>query len=192
VAAAISRAGSARGDFLVEFKAFPRDDRRVDRLGTWLADNINWLKNQLTRRGRAWEDAEDLIQEGIMRVYEYRGRGGEVREPEAVLVRTVSRLAINQRRDSHSELYTRRVLEDLPLVDPGLRPDERVDIEQRLKQVMQVLESVPPRTREIFLLHRLAGSGQEEIARQFGITVSAVEKHVARAVAALVTERLRE
>jgi RNA polymerase sigma-70 factor (ECF subfamily) len=44
----------------------------------------------------------------------------------------------------------------------------------------------------VFLLHRLAGVGQDEIARQLGISVSAVEKHVARAVAALVTEKLRE
>ena len=164
----------------------------MDRLGIWLSENINWLKNQLTRRGRAREDAEDLIQEGIMRVYEYQARGGQVREPEAVLVRTVARLAINEHRDSHRDRYSKRAFEDLALVDPKLGPDENLDVRQRLESVMRVLETVPPRTREIFLLHRLAGSGQEEIAKQFGITVSAVEKHVARAVAVLITERLKE
>lgn len=169
-----------------------RDHRAVDRLSTWLESNISWLKSQLTRRGRAREDAEDLIQEGIARVYEYRARGGQVREPEAVLVRTVERLSINQHRDSHRNLYSKRVLEDLSLVDPAPRPEEQLDAQQRLDRVMRVLETVSPRTREVFLLHRIAGAGQEDIARRFGITVSAVEKHVARAVAALITERLQE
>lgn len=144
------------------------------------------------RRGRARADAEDLIQEGILRVYEYRARGGQVREPEAVLVRTVARLSMNQRRDSHRDLYTQRVFEDLAIADPAPRPEESLDMQQRLEQVLRVLETVPPRTREVFLLHRLAGTSQEDIARQFGISVSAVEKHVARAVAALITERLKE
>lgn len=164
----------------------------VDRLSIWLETNINWLKNQLTRRGRAREDAEDLIQEGIVRVYEYRARGGQVREPEAVLVRTVERLSMNEHRDSHCNLYTRRVLEELSIVDPAPPPEERLEVQQRLDHVMRVLETVSPRTREVFLLHRLSGAGQEDIAKRFGITVSAVEKHVARAVAALITARLNE
>jgi RNA polymerase sigma-70 factor (ECF subfamily) len=164
----------------------------VDRLSLWLAENVNWLRNQLTRRGRAREDAEDLIQEGIVRVYEYQARGGEVREPEAVLVRTVFRLAQNQLRDSRCHLYSKRVLEDLAIVDPRARPEHQADIQQRLERVMRVLETVPARSREVFLLHRLAGAGHEEIATRLGISVSAVEKHVARAVAALVAEKLRE
>jgi hypothetical protein len=38
---------------LVESLPKRRDDPPVARLGTWLDDNINWLKNQLTRRRRA-------------------------------------------------------------------------------------------------------------------------------------------
>lgn len=171
---------------------FARHHGVMDRLSIWLADNINWLKSQLTRRGRAIEEAEDLIQEGIVRVYEYRARGGEVREPEALLVRTVARLSINERRDSHRNLYSGRILEDLTLIDSGLGPEEILDVQQRLDRVMHVLRTVPPRTREVFLLHRLAGLSQDEIAKQLGITVSAIEKHIARAVATLITERLKE
>lgn len=170
----------------------PSHDRPVDRLTLWLADNVNWLRSQLTRRGRAREDAEDLIQEGIVRVYEYQARGGQVREPEAVLVRTVSRLAQNQVRDSHRDLYSRRLLEDMSVIDPAPGLEDRLDAQQRLDRVMRVLETVSVRTREIFLLHRLAGASHDEIANDFGISISAVEKHVARAVAALVTERLKE
>jgi RNA polymerase sigma factor (sigma-70 family) len=164
----------------------------MDRLGAWLKGNLNWLKSQLTRRGRALHEAEDLIQEGIVRVYEYQARGGEVREPEAVLVRTVIRLSLNEKRQPHRNLLGSTVFESLSVADPGLLPEETLDIRQRLDHVLHVLESVPPRTREVFLLHRLAGFGQEEIAEQLGISVSAIEKHVARAVAALAADRLSE
>lgn len=164
----------------------------MDTLGRWLAANMRWLTNQLTRRGRALADAEDLIQEGIVRVYEYRAKGGLVREPQSVLVRTVTRLSMNEHRDAHRDLYVRRSFDELLLPDPGPRPDEALEAQQRLERVMSALEAVPARTREVFLLCRLAGASHEDIGRQFGISVSAVEKHVARAMAVLIARRLEE
>jgi RNA polymerase sigma-70 factor (ECF subfamily) len=56
---------------------------------------------------------------------------------------------------------------------------------QRLRQVIAALEELPARTRDIFVLFRLDRLKQSEIAAQMGISVSAVEKHVVRAVAHL-------
>ncbi len=164
----------------------------MDRLGSWVSINIRWLKSRLNRRRHTPEDAEDLIQEGILRVYEYCAKGGEVREPEAVLLRTIGRLSLNRERDAHKELYSREALEDLLLIDGQPRPEDVVDAQQRLRRIKQVLDTLPPRTKEILLLHRLAETHREDIARQLGISVSAVEKHIARAVAALMMERLHE
>jgi RNA polymerase sigma-70 factor (ECF subfamily) len=44
---------------------------------------------------------------------------------------------------------------------------------------------LPARTRDIFVLFRLDQLKQSEIAARMGISVSAVEKHVVRAVAHL-------
>ena len=49
-----------------------------------------------------------------------------------------------------------------------------------------VLDSLKPRTREVFLMHRLDGYSSAQIAKHFEISVSAVEKHIARAVLALM------
>lgn len=162
----------------------------MDRLGSWVSMNIHWLKSRLRYRGRNSEDVEDLIQEGILRVYEYRAKGKEIREPEAVLLRTVNRLSMNKNRNAHRDLYAEEAIEDLLLIDEQPRPDEVLDAQQRMKRMMQVLDTLPPRTKEVLLLHRLAETHHEDIAKQLGISVSAVEKHIARAVAALVAERL--
>ena len=47
------------------------------------------------------------------------------------------------------------------------------------------VEQLSPRTREIFLMHRLEGRKYREIASELGISPSAVEKHIARAMAHL-------
>ena len=38
-----------------------------------------------------------------------------------------------------------------------------------------------PRTREVILLHRFEGFSHAQVGERLGITVSAVEKHVAKA-----------
>jgi RNA polymerase sigma-70 factor (ECF subfamily) len=58
---------------------------------------------------------------------------------------------------------------------------------QDLRQVTAALLQLPERTRSIFILHRLEGRRYREIGEQLGISVSAVEKHMARAVHRLST-----
>lgn len=50
---------------------------------------------------------------------------------------------------------------------------------------MDILQALPERTRVIFILRRLEGLKYQDIANRFGISVSAVEKHMERAVAQL-------
>jgi RNA polymerase sigma-70 factor (ECF subfamily) len=62
-----------------------------------------------------------------------------------------------------------------------------IEARQDLRQVTAALLQLPERTRSIFILHRLEGRRYREIGEQLGISVSAVEKHMARAVHHLST-----
>jgi RNA polymerase sigma factor (sigma-70 family) len=163
----------------------------MERLATWLTANLRWLKSQLRRRGRAQEEAEDLIQEAYLRVVEYCERG-QVREPERVLVRAVSNLLLNQERDQRRRPIVSQAIEELSLVDPAPLPEERVMANQRLKHVIGALESVEDRAREAFLLHRVDGLTYLQIARQLGVSVSTVEKRIAWVMAVLMDASRRE
>ena len=136
--------------------------------------------------GRSREDAEDLIQEAFLRLHIYC-QTHEVREQEAFLVRTVRNLSVDSHRRAHRELYVEDPVETLPLVDVRLAPDEDVAVQQRLDRVRAVLDALKPRTREVFLMHRVEGYSSAQIAEHFEISVSAVEKHIARAVLALMS-----
>jgi RNA polymerase sigma factor (sigma-70 family) len=157
-----------------------------------LSVHLQYLKKLLRRRGRTSEEAEDLVQEAFVRMQVYCQEGGAVREPEAFLVRTVLNLAIDARRRDRRDLYESQSVEDLYLVDLSPAPDEVFAAEQRLLKIRRSLETLSERTQKAFFLHRLEGFSYAEIAQRLGVSVSAVEKHIASAVAALALERQKE
>ncbi len=162
----------------------------MDRLGS----PLRRLIKRLRRQGSSAHDAEDLIQEAFLRMQVYCSEGGEVREPEAFLARTARRLSINALRDRHGDLYVDEPVEALSLVDLSSAPEEMMAADDCLRSMTAALEAVSPRTCEVFFLHRVDGLSYAQIARRMAISVSAIEKHIARAVAALsepeVTDRV--
>ncbi|ATQ43339.1 RNA polymerase sigma factor [Caulobacter mirabilis] len=138
------------------------------------------LLRRISRITRDPSNAEDVLQSAFVRVLEYRSNDREVADNDAFLARTAVNLAIDERRRNLRRGVGQapdheHVSDDLPLQDEVLAARERL---ARLKAGLQRLS---PRTREVFLLHRLDGLKYREIADHLGITVSAVEKHVAKA-----------
>lgn len=154
----------------------------------WAFAYYRRLQNLLRRRGRTPEEAEDLIQETFLRVKVYIDQGHEIREREAFLVRTALNLAHDAKDHDRRNLYSRTPIEELCLLDTAPAPDEVLQAEQRLKQLETVLASTSEKTREVFFMHRLYGMTYDQIAAHFGVSPSAVEKHVAKAWSILAHE----
>lgn len=147
----------------------------------------------LHRRGRKREEIEDLMQDAYVRLLEYCRKGAEVREPEALLVRTVQRLSLNFDRDEHRDLYASSPVESLQhLIDPEPDALEFLEAQQCLDKATRALDAVSRRTRDVFFMHRLGGLTYAQIAQQTGMPISTVEKHIARAMTILLEERRRE
>lgn len=140
-------------------------------------------------------EAEDLTQEVFLRIL--RGTSsGEVQAPDAFIFTIASNLLRDRTRTRMARRSDRHVSLDRgpsgeEPAEPVHLPADEVSAEralmdrQRLRQVIAALEELPARTRDIFVLFRLDRLKQSEIAAQMGISVSAVEKHVVRAVAHL-------
>ncbi len=152
------------------------------------------LKKVLWRGGRSREEAEDLIQEALLRLHEYC-QSGEVKNREAFVVRTVRNLSIDRHRRDHRHLYVDGSVEQLeasiPLLDAGPSSDEIIETQQRLDKIRATLNAVNPRTREIYFAHR-SGYSYAEIGAHMGISKSTIEKHIAHAVLALMDAREAE
>lgn len=136
---------------------------------------------RIKRRTRSAEDAEDLLQSAYLRLFAYRAEH-EVREPVAFLVQTAARLAVDRHRQKRR--VSGQPLESLEgsLEDNRPLQDEVLAARQRLRRVQAGLDRLTPRTRQIFLMHKVQGMKLREIAAELGITQGAVEKHIAKAV----------
>ena len=138
------------------------------------------MLKRVRRHTRGSSDAEDLLHTAYLRLEGYRTEH-EVENPSAFLVRAAVNIAVDQHRqerfrDPGETRNLGRRADDAPL------QDEVIAARERLARVNEGLMKLPPRTREIFLMHRIDGLKYREIAAQFGISQSAVEKHIARAM----------
>jgi RNA polymerase sigma-70 factor (ECF subfamily) len=135
------------------------------------------------RRVRNQAEAEDLTQETFSRLI------GSVTFDQAEQAHAyVFRVASNLLRD-RARMAMRRGGAGLALDwfqtsdtwTEGLedREPERVLIgRERLLEVLQALDELGERTKNVFLLFRLEGMKQKEIAALYGMGLSTVEKHV--------------
>ncbi|WP_159981688.1 MULTISPECIES: RNA polymerase sigma factor [unclassified Novosphingobium] len=102
--------------------------------------------------------------------------------PDAYLRKAAINLIRDETRQARRRSGNLHVCaEDVPLSagDPVATLEAR-DILARLEATMALLK---PRTREIFLAHRIDGFSYGEIAARTGLSVKAVEKHMSRAIA---------
>ena len=149
------------------------------------------MRRVLRHTGKRPEDIEDLMQDAFVRLLEYCKAGADVREPEAVLVTTVRRLALNHTRDQHLDRLESRRVEELLLIDPAPPPEEVFKASQCLRDIRKSIQSLGNRTCQVFFLQRLYGYSYEQISEVTGMPVSTIEKHIARAMTILMKERRR-
>lgn len=145
------------------------------------------LRRFLSRRIACPHTVSDLMQEAFLKLMG-RQPAAEIRDPRGYLFRIASNLAINHgtRRRDLDALSSEP--DSGPAADRALRDDrtpERVVAgPDRLRRVMEAIESLPSRCKEVFILYRFHHMNQTEIAAQLGISLSMVEKHVIRAMRA--------
>ncbi|KCV03548.1 putative RNA polymerase sigma factor [Bordetella holmesii CDC-H629-BH] len=143
--------------------------------------------------------AADLAQESYARVLAVQQSGQAVAEPRALLYRTARNLVIDQhRRDSVRGQTV--ALDDDEALQPSLQPfltaPEALEPEtaaisaQNTEALLNVIGSLPLRCREAFILHKFDALPQAEVARQMGISLTMVERHIKTAM--LVCRRCHE
>lgn len=146
-----------------------------------IAQLLTTLRKVLRPTGRTVDETDDLIQEAFLRLQTYR-RSRHVAVPEAFLVRTVKNLYVDMMRQrSNRGQHTTVDNEVLHLIDPTPPPDEVLVHQQSLQKLKAGVRALTPRTREVLLLYRIDGLSQAQIAARLSISVSAVEKHIAKA-----------
>jgi len=132
---------------------------------------------QMRFRGR--EDPDDLVQEIFARLVAGRPFE-ELRDPTGYLKRIMRNLLIDR---NHKQ---QRAPGFVPMegIEPAVPPDQAYEIEmtQAREQYRAAVETLPPRTKEVFLMHRVEEHSVKTIAEHLGISTRTVEWHIAQAV----------
>lgn len=142
------------------------------------------LIKYLRRRLSVAEDAEDVAQETYIRMMRYEG-SSELKSPSAMLFR----IAVNVANDHGRAAMARRsnrhtVIEDVELASELPSAEREVLATQTLDLLLETIEQLPPKCKQVFLLSRASEMTYPEIAEHCGISVKSVEKHISRAIAA--------
>lgn len=151
------------------------------------------LKRFFERRGCSAALADDLTQDAFVRIAAYPSFD-RIANPSAFLYRT----AANLLRDTAKAARRRPTASiDAPgiaahrLVDP-ITPDRLLEGRQDVAIVVQAFGDLEPRTRHMFVMHRIDLIGHREIAAHFGLSISLVEKSVRRAHGHLADQYRRQ
>ncbi|NML91830.1 RNA polymerase sigma factor [Sphingobium sp. TB-6] len=140
------------------------------------------LVSLMRRRAGMGSDAEDLVQEAYARFIEQSSKTA-VHNPQGFIFRVATNLAITAARSQtrHSVIEADPAV--LALISPGIPAQHEVlEARERLRLVELAIDQLPTRARQVFVLHRVEGLTYGEISRELDISVSAVEKNMARAL----------
>jgi len=132
-------------------------------------------------------DAEDLLQDAALRAIETERRT-PVQKPLHLLRRILRNLAVDHLRGRArtARLFNPAEAPDVACDRGG--PERQLVASERLHRAFAIIDSMPCRRREVFLLHRIAVLTHLQIARRLGISTKTVEKHIGLAMVQLSRE----
>lgn len=156
------------------------------------------LRRFLMARRVGEADADDLLQDLFLRLE--TSVTGPIRSPRAYLYQMLNNMAHTRRRtEARQQARDAQWLDaptgvagvemEMPDLAPG--PEATLLARDHLARVEARLGKLPERTAHVFRQYRIEGVSQKTIARDLGISLSAVEKHLQRAYAAVLEIRSR-
>jgi RNA polymerase sigma factor (sigma-70 family) len=143
----------------------------------------------VSARLRCQVTAQDLVQDLFLKI-SVRGGGGtaDVVDARAYIFRMAANLVTDhQRRERRQRALLAEFEALLHEAPKSPSPERQAMAQQEIRALTMAIEQLPSTTRHIFKLNRLEGKTQREIALQLGISQTAIEKHIRRALSRLIT-----
>jgi RNA polymerase sigma factor (sigma-70 family) len=153
------------------------------------ASSLAGACSDLARRSHVRADAEDAAQDAYLRALQI-DQSQAIRNPRRYILAMARNLFIDRFRKLGREARIVEQSENSALNVGGTMDPERIlSGKQSLDRILGIIEALPPRCRQTFILHRFENLNYAEIGKRMGISISMVEKHIAEAMARLARAR---
>jgi RNA polymerase sigma-70 factor (ECF subfamily) len=139
------------------------------------------LKRYLRRFIHSREAADDLAQEAFLRAFAAEARS-TIEAPKAFLFKVAKNLALNElARQSTAAIEPLGDFEDQGVIEDSgqVALDDVVASRERVRLLVRAIAALPPQCAKVFILRKMQGMSQKEIAARLNISVKTVENHVA-------------
>ncbi len=147
------------------------------------------LKRFFMRRSFDASDAEEMTNELFFRLVR-RLDAQPHDNMQALLFHAAANLAKDRFRRAHArKTFLAATACDETNTVEVISPERVLQGKQALKSALDLLDALDKRSKEMFLLHRVEGLKYAEVAEIYGISVSAVEKHIMKCLALLAAQR---
>ena len=126
------------------------------------------------------EDAEEIVQETFLKIWESRESYWEDYPFESLLFRIARNTSLNYARKK----VNRKVFEDHLnfFTEVSESPADQYILFQETQSIIEtILNGLPPKQKEIFLLQKVEGFSRQEIADKLGISIVTVDHQLFKA-----------
>jgi RNA polymerase sigma-70 factor (ECF subfamily) len=130
------------------------------------------------------DEAEEIVQEIIFKLWEQREQLENVNSLRSYLYRSVHNRCLNYiKHQLHKNKYQDKAYVEMKKLE--LESAEDYQQKELEDKVHAAIHSLPDRCKEVFQLSRFEGKKNKEISDHLGISVKAVEANITRALSAL-------
>lgn len=127
------------------------------------------------------KEIEDIVQETYVRICSVK-QSEEIRHPRSFMYRTARNLALDHLKRAETRM-------NVSMEEDGVFPEmgdsesdevyQQVSARQEFEQFCEAVRQLPLQCRRVFVLKKVYGYSQREIAESLNISENTVEKHIA-------------
>lgn len=170
----------------------------------WHGIDLRWayanLLPSISQQTRCLYRAQDILHDALIRFA--LCKNPQVNQPHAYLRIVVKSVLVDSFRDSVKFVPLFTDVSELTGEEQNKRPisghvleqalvpsaQDIVELNQRLKALQIIVDSLPKKCRVVFWMHCVEGYTHPEIAQKLGVSLNMVERHMMRALISLRAE----